>query len=203
MLQRLTFGQRLIASFNFLYIAVFALYYLSIKNYEFLWYVGILLFFFVLLLLTLPRTRFDNVILGGLSLWGLAHMAGGGLRVGESVLYKLSLIHLWGSGDSLVFKFDQLVHFFGFGVATLVFFHLLRPYLSEKVNWSVVYFLIVLGGTGFGALNEVLEFMAVAFFSQTGVGGYFNTALDLVFNLLGAIVATIFIHCYYRPRIKV
>ena len=53
---------------------------------------------------------------------------------------------------------------------------------------------------GFGALNEVVEFAAVAFFGQTGVGGYWNTALDLVFNMLGAIVATIFIHYYYRPK---
>ncbi len=197
-----TRGERLIAAFTFSYIAAFAVYYLSIQNYEFIWYVAILIFFFGLILLTLPRTRFDPLILTGLSLWGLAHMAGGSLRVGGRALYQLSVWHLIGEGDSLVFKFDQLVHFFGFGVASLVFFHLLRPYLRPTVNWKVVYLLIVLGGSGFGALNEVVEFIAVVLFKQTGVGGYYNTALDLVFNLLGAVAAILLIHYHYRPRLR-
>ena len=64
----------------------------------------------------------------------------------------------------------------------------------------MLYSLIVLGGMGIGALNEIIEFAAVVIFGQTGVGGYWNTALDLVFNLLGAIAATIFIHFYYRRK---
>ena len=189
--------------FNIIYVTVFAVYYLSIKNYEFLWYVAILLFFLTLILATLKRSRFDRVILWGLSLWGLMHMAGGGVRMGGKVLYAWPIVHLFGGGESLVFKFDQFVHFFGFGVATLVFYHLFRAYLSEgrAVNWTVLYPLIVLGGMGLGALNEIIEFIAVVIFGQTGVGGYWNTALDLVFNMLGAIGAVIFIHFYYRPKI--
>jgi putative membrane protein len=189
-------------SFNLLYVLVFAGYYLSIKNYEFLWYVAILLFFLILILATLKRTDFDRVILWGLSLWGLLHMAGGGVRVGDGVLYKFIVVDLVGSGESQILKFDQVVHFFGFGVATIVFYHLLRSYLaqSQTVNWTVLYPLIVLGGMGLGALNEIIEFIAVVIFGQTGVGGYWNTALDLVFNLLGAIGGVIFIHFYYRRR---
>ena len=188
---------------NIIYVAVFAIYYLSIKNYEFLWYVGILVFFLILILSTLRRTNFDRVILWGLSLWGLMHMAGGGVRVGEKVLYAWPVLQLFGEGESLILKFDQVVHFFGFGVATLVFYHLLRGYLDRSggvINWTVLYPLIVLGGMGIGALNEIIEFIAVVIFGQTGVGGYWNTALDLVFNMLGAIAAAVFIHFYYRPR---
>ncbi|MFH1170441.1 MAG: DUF2238 domain-containing protein [Candidatus Vogelbacteria bacterium] len=188
--------------FNLIYVAVFAGYYLSIKNYEFLWYVAILLFFLILILSTLRRTNFDRVILWGLSLWGLLHMAGGGVRVGDGVLYKFIIFDLVGSGESQILKFDQFVHFFGFGVATIVFYHLLRSYLAQgrSVNWTVLYPLIVLGGMGLGALNEIIEFIAVVIFGQTGVGGYWNTALDLVFNMFGAIGAVIFIHFYYRRK---
>ena len=42
---------------------------------------------------------------------------------------------------------------------------------------------------GMGALNEVVEFMAVLNAPETGVGGYFNTALDLTFNMLGVLFA--------------
>ncbi len=119
--------------------------------------------------------------------------------MGENVLYKFIIWDLVGSGDGQIFKFDQFVHWFGFGVATIVFYQLLRPYLGARINWRALYPLIVLGGMGFGALNEVIEFAAVVFLGQTGVGGYWNTALDLVFNLVGAATAAGFIRLYYRP----
>lgn len=122
------------------------------------------------------------------------------MRVGAGVLYQWPIIHLFGAGDSLVLKFDQFVHFFGFAVATLVFYHLLKFYLNPNVNWRVMYPLIVIGGMGLGALNEIIEFIAVVFFSQTGVGGYYNTSLDLVFNALGAMAAAALIH--FRRSVK-
>ncbi|MEK7610232.1 MAG: DUF2238 domain-containing protein [Patescibacteria group bacterium] len=194
----LTASQKWLATINALYIAGFAIYYLSIRNYEFLWYVLVTSAIIGLILLTLPRTKFDNLILGGLSLWGLMHMAGGGVRLGGQVLYKLPILHLFGSGESLVLKFDQLVHFFGFAVATLVFYHLLRPYLSTTINWRVLFPLIVLGGMGLGAFNEMIEFAAVVMLDQTGVGGYWNTSLDLVFNFIGALAAAVVINYRYR-----
>jgi len=180
--------------FNLAYIFAFTAYYISIKNYEFLWYVAVLVFFFGLILATLHRSKFDSVILWGLSLWGLLHMAGGGVKVGESVLYAMPLIPLVEIGDTFILKYDQFVHFFGFAVATLVVFHLLRPYLNGNINRKVVYAIIIAAGMGLGALNEIVEFAAVVTFPETGVGGYYNTALDLVFNTFGAIAAIIFIH---------
>lgn len=185
--------------FTAAYIAGFTAYYVSIRNWEFLWYVAVLVFFFVLILATLNRSRFDRPILWGLSIWGLLHMAGGGVKVGDGVLYGLELLPIVGSGDAYVLKFDQVVHAFGFAVATLVVFHLLRPYLNQQVNWKIVYPIIALGGMGLGVVNEIVEFIAVVTFPETGVGGYYNTALDLVFNTLGAIVAAVFIRFYYRP----
>jgi len=47
---------------------------------------------------------------------------------------------------------------------------------------------------GISALNEVIEFSTVVFFNSTGVGGYYNNALDLVFNAIGAAIAVLFMH---------
>ncbi|NIP97158.1 MAG: hypothetical protein GWO24_28490 [Akkermansiaceae bacterium] len=55
-----------------------------------------------------------------------------------------------------------------------------------------------LAGMGFGALNEVVEFIAVLVLPETNVGGFYNTGWDLVYNLLGSLVAVSII--YWRGR---
>lgn len=188
-------GEWLLVFFNLFYIAGFTIYYLSIRNFEFLWYVAVLLFFFFLILLTIRKSNFDYLILWGLSIWGLLHMAGGGVKIGEGVLYKVMLLPIVNNGDGLtILKFDQAVHIYGFFIATLVVYHLLKPYISSKPNWKVIYFVLIAAGTGLGALNEMVEFIAVLLFPETGVGGYNNTSLDLISNLVGAVLATVFIH---------
>ena len=42
---------------------------------------------------------------------------------------------------------------------------------------------------GFGAANEVVEFIATRILPETNVGGYENTGWDLVFDLIGAVIA--------------
>jgi len=194
-------GEKVLAASALAYTAGFAAYYLSIGNFEFLWYIAVLLGFFALIFSTIRRSNFDYVVLGGLALWGLLHLAGGGVVVNGEVLYRFVLFPLASDGGELtVLKYDQAVHFFGFFVATLVVYHLLKPYLNERTNWAVVYPLLAAAGTGLGVLNEIVEFTAVLLVANTGVGGYNNTALDLVFNTLGAIAAAFFIHFYYRRR---
>jgi len=187
-------GQWFLLFFNALYVIGFSIYYISIKDYEFLWYVVVLVFFFLLIGLTLHKSKFDYLTLWGLSIWGLLHMAGGGLIVNGNVLYALKIIHLFNIGDTYVLKFDQFVHAFGFGVTVLVVWHLLKPYLNNKTNYKIIYPLLVAISMGAGALNEIVEFMAVVAFPQTGVGGYYNTALDLVSNMFGAIIGVCIVH---------
>lgn len=183
--------------FNVLYLAPFTVYYVGNRNYEFLWYVAVTVFFLVLILTTVEKTGFDALVLWGLSIWGFLHMAGGGLRIGDKVLYGLTLIPLIENGELTILKFDQLVHFFGFGVATLAGFQLLRPLLVRAPRRGVLSFLLVCIGMGLGALNEMVEFAAVLIFPETGVGGYMNTSLDLVSNALGALTAVFIIHSRY------
>jgi hypothetical protein len=49
--------------------------------------------------------------------------------------------------------------------------------------------LIVLMGSGLGAINEIIEFIAVKTLPETNVGGYDNTLWDLIFNLIGGLLA--------------
>ena len=59
-------------------------------------------------------------------------------------------------------------------------------------------------GLGFGALNEVVEFVATLLVPETNVGGYRNTGWDLVANLVGATVAAtaIWMGAVRRERVK-
>ena len=52
---------------------------------------------------------------------------------------------------------------------------------------------IAMAGLGVGGLNEIIEFIATVVMPETGVGGYMNTALDLVADLVGAVLAVIFL----------
>jgi len=178
---------------NLIYVPVFTVVALRNLNFEFLLYVGVVLMVGGLILWKQHAVRFDLPILWGLTIWGLMHLAGGNVRVGGEVLYNLILLPLVPEPYNIL-RYDQVVHTFGFGVATLVCHHLLRPYLREGIDrWGTLSFLIVLMGSGFGAINEAIEFLAQVSMPETNVGGYENTALDLVCNLIGGVLAVMFL----------
>lgn len=199
-LKNLSAREWLLLAFNATYIVAFTTYYVLSENYEFLWYVVVLVFFFSLLIGTLRKVEFSQPILWGLSIWGLLHMAGGGIKVGDEVLYAYLLVPLVDQGELLILKYDQFVHAFGFGVATLVARHVIDRYLLPQRKHFMYFMLLVLAGTGLGVLNEIVEFIAVIAISETGVGGYYNTALDLVFNTLGATLAALGVYFYSRRQ---
>lgn len=184
--------------FNALYVLGFTAYFFSIRNYEFLWYIVVFLFFFILIGGTLHKTHFPKSILWLLSIWGLLHMAGGGVRVGDSVLYAYELIPIIGSGEASILKYDQAVHFFGFFSTTFVMFHLFKRFVGLDRGLKTLLFAAALSAVGLSVLNEIVEFIAVLLASETGVGGYYNIALDLVFNTLGAATAGVVL--YFRNR---
>ena len=47
--------------------------------------------------------------------------------------------------------------------------------------------------------DEIIEFIAVLSVPDTNVGGYYNTALDLCFNALGAVIAVALVALFGRP----
>ncbi len=151
------------------------------------------------------RVALTSGALWCLSIWGLAHMAGGLVVVPESwpvmgtnrVLYSLWLIP-----DRL--KYDHVVHAYGFGVTTWVCWQGLRAALGgrhQRVRPTPgLMLLCAAAGLGFGALNEVIEFAATLLVPETNVGGYLNTGWDLVANLFGATVAVTAIWISDRSR---
>ena len=193
-------GEWLLILFNLAYIAVFTIYYLSIRNFEFLWYIAIMIFFFVILFTFQRRINFSYLVLWLLSAWGLMHVIGGGVIVNGEVVYKLQLIPLWVTENFFILKYDQFVHFYLYFVMVFVIWHLLKGNLNSETNNWIIYPFIALISIGIGALNEIAEFVAVLVFEQTGVGGYYNTAWDIVFNAIGSVLGVIGLH--FRRKIE-
>jgi|TARA_Y100000034_G_scaffold71539_1_gene86305 hypothetical protein len=185
-------GHWFVVLFTLAYVLAYTIYYLNIKNYEFLWYIFVLVFFFALIFFTIDKSKFDHLILWGLSIWGLLHMSGGGLIINGDVLYNLQIIHFFDVGDTYVLKFDQFVHIFGFFVTALVTFHLLKGQIKVRYNWTLIYIASALISMGLGVVNEIIEFIATLGIEQVNVGGYYNTLLDLIANAIGAFLAIFF-----------
>lgn len=155
-------------------------------NQEFVFYIVVMAGLIAAVGLLHWRLRFPPPVLWALSGWGALHMAGGLWPVRGDVLYNLWLIPGW-------LKYDMAVHAYGFGVATWVIWLGLAPQLADPRPRLGLMVICVAAGTGLGALNEVIEFIATQIVPETNVGGYTNTALDLVCNLIGAVVAVILI----------
>ena len=173
------------------YIAVFGAIFMSTGNREFLWYVITLLILVALVGVGQRKAAFPSAILWSLSLWGFVHMAGGGVPVGDSVLYAHVVLPIFQAGEVVFLRYDQLVHFYGFAITAWLLWHLLRRHFPEMDGSTSIYVFAALGSMGLGAVNEMIEFAAVVMFPQTNVGGYVNTALDLVFNAGGATAAMV------------
>jgi hypothetical protein len=178
--------------FTALYLALAGVATLVTGNSEFVYYIVVMLELTGVVAAVHARVGFRAGVLWALSVWGAAHMAGGLVPAGEvGVLYNLWLI------PGLV-KYDQLVHAYGFGVTTWVCWESLRPALEDPRPRPGPLVLCAAGGMGFGALNEVVEFVAVLTLPETNVGGYENTGWDLVANLVGCVLAAVLIRLMDR-----
>lgn len=185
--------------FNAAYIGGAVALSLAKGNNEFIFYIVVMVILVAVMSVVHRKVRLTTPLLWAFSLWGLLHMAGGlcPLPAGwpyngdHAVLYSLWLIP-----ERL--KYDQIVHAYGFGVTTWLCWHILRNSLRSPGGGLVrptsgMLTLCAAGGMGFGALNEVIEFIAVLTIPNTNVGGYENTGWDLVANLVGTILAAVII----------
>ena len=190
-------GQLPILIFNLCVLASFSVHFLTQKNYEFILYVGVIIFFVCVFIYSNSKVYYPNALLWGLSIWALMHLAGGAIYVNEAKLYEMILIPL--SDKHPVFRYDQLVHIIGFGTATIALFYVLKPLLRSNLkSWTALSIITVAAGLGVGAFNEILEFLVTILVPETGVGGYTNTSLDLVANLIGALIALVIIRITNR-----
>jgi len=179
---------------TYTFILAMLIYFLSIGNYEFIGYAAVvsLLFYAVIIL----QKKYDLPILSVwfFSIWVASHFLGGAVYIGGTKLYDLLLINIFnGSGISpefIMLKYDQLVHAYCYFAFSIIIYFILKKHMKSKQGPALVVFTI-LSAIGIGLLNEIIEFGMVIFAdAAAAVGGYYNTALDLVFNLIGAIVGT-------------
>lgn len=185
-----------VLAFTLAYSAIFAALIWWRGNTEFLVYAGTMAVLIVLVGVTRVSAAYPVSMLWALTLWGLAHMAGGNLIVGGDVLYNLTLWHIAGTGEWTILKYDQAVHAWGFGVTAWLLWHLLVTAHPGTRGSRIAMVYPVIGAMGLGALNEMIEFTAVALTPDTNVGGYVNNALDLVFNAAGAVIAMVLIRVF-------
>lgn len=193
---------RRVGAFVVAYLLVSAAAAAAAGNAEFVFYLVVMCVLALAVIDVHRRVQLSTGLLWSLALWGLMHMAGGLLPVpadwpihGDiAVLYSLWLI-------PEVIKYDHLTHAFGFGVTTWLCWQGLRRLLSVRAGVELAHVrptfgamvLCAAAGMGFGALNEVVEFMAVLMMPSTNVGGYHNTGWDLVANLFGCVAAAVII----------
>ena len=198
---------------SYVAIGVFTLGYLGVStlaaiatgNGEFGFYLGVMAVLITLVMLVNRRIRMPTAALWALSVWGLAHMAGGLVPVpaswpiaegGQRVLYSLWLVP-----DLL--KYDQAVHAYGFGITTWVCWVALGRMWAREHGAALrptlgPLFFAVGCGMGLGAMNELVEFAATELLPGTNVGGYTNTGWDLTANLAGCLTAGVLIRIFGR-----
>lgn len=185
-----TTAQKILLGVNILIVLAFGAYYLSAANYEFVAYAGTIALVTLVLFGTLRLTQFSTGVIAGVTVWGLLHMLGGSVMTSDGVLYAYRIYPFFdGGGEFYILKFDQVVHAYLYGVVGIMFYQLLRDVVGIKTHRAFIAAVAVFAAAGFSILNEIVEFLAAVNLPETGVGGYHNTVLDMIFNLTGAAVA--------------
>jgi len=190
---RLSSSDKLALAFAGFYMLVSLPWAIASENHEFVFYIGVMALLILLVAFVHLRVGLHPLCMWGFSVWGFLHMAGGLVPISEEagVLYSYWLV----PGR---LKYDQLVHAYGFGIATWAVWQGLRARMAVPRPTLGMLFIAACAGAGLGALNEVVEFIAVLTMPETNVGDYANTSWDNVSNFVGAIVAALWIRAAYR-----
>lgn len=160
-----------------------------INNYEFLFYGTVLIGFWAIIMKTDKRMNYPMGTLIMLIVWLTGHLLGGTIYIGETKLYDLMLIPIVGE-PYLILKYDQVMHVFCYIAMTRFIFVPVSKMLRDDAPFWLIGIITILAGCGIGAMNEIIEFGAVIWFDAAdAVGGYTNTAIDIVANTVGAVIA--------------
>ncbi len=181
-------------SITLLILTAFLFLAISSKNYEFISYWVVLVLLFIFVIKFGEKFKFPKICLVLFAIWSILHMAGGLIKFGSTRLYDLILWDLIGD-PFFILRYDQAIHLYCYFVISMLTYFTLKKYISGKGNAIIIF--SILSALGIGLLNEVIEFGLVIFAGAAEtVGDYYNTALDLVFNLLGALIGPIFARRY-------
>ncbi len=164
------------------------------QNFEFLFYGITTLVLVALLHKGDQHFQFSSVVLWGFNLWIILHILGGLLPVADGVLYSWVIVDLVAEPYSIL-KYDQVVHFYCYFIAALLIWKVVGG--LNYSSFTTAALVTVLAASGIGGINEIIEFLATVFIPQTNVGGYENTAIDIICIFLSACAAIPF----FRSRI--
>lgn len=179
-----------IIAFSALYLIAGGIFFLRDFNNEFVIYVAVIVAIFAGVFATLRSTQFPVWMLWLLSFWGLMHVAGGAIQIGDHVLFAHKIYPFLDYGvDFYILKYDQVVHAYLYGLVALMAYHTLRVPLKVSGHTFLVGLVAAMISLGISGLNEIMEFLIAVTLEENGVGGYENAMLDLIFNFSGAMVA--------------
>ena len=134
------------------------------------------------------RWPLPRATLVALTVAGAVHLAGGLLPSpdrGAPILYETWLV-------PGVLKFDQAAHAFISAVVTVAVYQALGYVIDDdRAGPGIRAIVAMLVCWGFGASNELFEFLSALRFPDAYVGGLDNTGWDLAFNALGGLLAAI------------
>lgn len=178
---------------NIFIIGVFTTFFLIKGNYEFLFYaftLGIVVF---IIEKTDRIFNYSNLAKVGFNIWLFSHFAGGTFKIAGTKLYDTILVPIYGEPYNIL-KYDQVIHGYCYFVITLFVYSVVQYISDKKANLLLIGIITVLAGASIGAINEIVEFSTVVLFDAgEAVGGYYNNAIDLIFNFIGAIIAALVI----------
>jgi putative membrane protein len=166
------------------------------QNYEFLLYAITVVIFIVILYTTDQYFNYKKMGLWLFNVWLLLHILGGLASYQGVRFYDLILLDIVGDPYHIL-KYDQFVHFYCYVVMSILMWSVVDKITKHNASGIVVCMVTILAASSLGAINEVIEFLAVVMLNINGVGGYINTAIDLVANLFGAITGTLYMYTKY------
>ncbi|MFH1769420.1 MAG: hypothetical protein ABH833_02000 [Parcubacteria group bacterium] len=186
---------RSIGYITFIYLSVFAVITLWTGNAEFFFYTLALGAFVYIFLHYQPRVYMNYYLpqraVTSLSILGFLALGGGVISVHGDTLMNLVLI-------PNILKYQDVLHMMFMFVNVIISYTFLKPYmlhqrlLDTRLGRTMFYVMMILIVSGVGAVIEVVEFFAATFLDAP-VGSYTSNALDLLFNLVGAVIATFFL----------
>ncbi len=177
---------KLLLYFSLIYILFYSIYTFLKKDYEFLFSSLLLLTIIFILCVFRKRINLTPIVGLGMVIVGIIHTLGGQMYINNTRLYDIWFIHG-------IIKYDNISHFIGAFVATYFSRDIIYTRWKEKKDLVYVYIIFIMG---FGILSfgELFELNSVILLGATDkIGDYLNNALDLFFNFLGALTATLLI----------
>lgn len=128
------------------------------------------------------------VLLWLLSTWAAMHLAGG---LAADPSGTSTILYGWWLIDGYL-RYDQVVHGFGIGAATAVLAFAARD-TDRPLVWGFVLSQVA------GVVNETAENLVAVFVENTNVGDWVNTTWDIIWHLVGALIAVMWMGRYGIP----